>query len=49
MQSHVGFKEDRINAFVCDVVDDSLSEKISPSSVDVVTLVRPGTFYFVFN
>ncbi|KAK1577793.1 hypothetical protein Q3G72_024843 [Acer saccharum] len=38
MQSHVGFKEDRINAFVCDIVDDSLSEKIIPSSVDVVTL-----------
>ncbi|KAK0596562.1 hypothetical protein LWI29_016801 [Acer saccharum] len=36
--SHVGFKEDRINAFVCDIVDDSLSEKIIPSSVDVVTL-----------
>ncbi|KAK1578617.1 hypothetical protein Q3G72_031721 [Acer saccharum] len=39
VKSHVGFKEDRINAFVCDVVDDNLSEKISPSSVDVVTLV----------
>ncbi|KAI9161075.1 hypothetical protein LWI28_014204 [Acer negundo] len=39
VKSHVGFKEDRINAFVCDVVDGSLSEKISASSVDVVTLI----------
>ncbi|KAL5757441.1 hypothetical protein ACOSP7_020052 [Xanthoceras sorbifolium] len=39
VKSHMGFREDRINAFVFDVVDDSLSEKINPSSVDVVTLI----------
>ncbi|KAK4852461.1 hypothetical protein QYF36_024342 [Acer negundo] len=40
-ESHVGFKENRINAFVCDVVDNSLSEKISPSSVDSCYPVSP--------
>lgn len=44
MQSHVVFQEDRVNAFVCNVIDDNLSDYINPSSVDVVTLVRIGNF-----
>lgn len=40
MQSRVEFREDRINAFVCDVTVDNLLETINPSSVDVITLVR---------
>lgn len=39
MQSHVKFKEDRVNAFVYDVTVDNLLERINPSSVDVITLV----------
>ncbi|MBA0814064.1 hypothetical protein Gohar_019911 [Gossypium harknessii] len=40
MQSHAEFKEDRVNAFLCDVTVDNLLERINPSSVDVITLVR---------
>ncbi|CAM8905166.1 unnamed protein product [Rhodiola kirilowii] len=39
VKSHKDFTEDRINAFVCDVTKDDLSEKIMRSSVDVMTLV----------
>lgn len=42
MQSHSEFSEERVNAFVCNVVDDDLSRNVNPSSVDVVTLVRVG-------
>ncbi|MBA0600729.1 hypothetical protein Gorai_003929 [Gossypium raimondii] len=38
MQSHAEFKEDRVNAFLCDVTVDNLLERINPSSVDVITL-----------
>lgn len=40
MQLHAEFKEDRVNAFLCDVTVDNLLERINPSSVDVITLVR---------
>lgn len=39
MQSNVHFRGDRVNAFVCDVTNDDLSDEIKPSSVDVITLV----------
>ncbi|GMI73025.1 tRNA methyltransferase 140a [Hibiscus trionum] len=39
VKSHPEFKEDRVNAFVCDVTVDSLLERIKPSSVDVITLI----------
>ncbi|XP_044485906.1 uncharacterized methyltransferase C3H7.11-like isoform X1 [Mangifera indica] len=39
VKSHVVFQEDRVNAFVCNVIDDNLSDYINPSSVDVVTLI----------
>ncbi|KAK9282406.1 hypothetical protein L1049_005323 [Liquidambar formosana] len=39
VKSHEYFREDRVNAFVCDVIDDDLSDKIMPSSIDVVTLI----------
>lgn len=42
MQSHSEFREERVNAFVCNVVNDDLSRNVNPSSVDVVTLVRVG-------
>lgn len=42
MLSHSEFREELVNAFVCNVVDDDLSNNINPSSVDVVTLVRVG-------
>ncbi|KAH9665046.1 methyltransferase 12 domain-containing protein [Citrus sinensis] len=38
MQSHSEFREERVNAFVCNVVNDDLSRNVNPSSVDVVTL-----------
>ncbi|MBA0725937.1 hypothetical protein Golax_001796 [Gossypium laxum] len=40
VKSHAEFKEDRVNAFLCDVTVDNLLERINPSSVDVITLVR---------
>ncbi|KAL8043400.1 hypothetical protein ABFX02_09G117500 [Erythranthe guttata] len=39
VKSHSQFYENRINAFICDVVDEDLCGKILPSSVDVVTLI----------
>lgn len=39
LQIHKEFTEARINAFVCDLTVDDLSEEISPSSIDVVTMV----------
>ncbi|KAK9164888.1 hypothetical protein Scep_000079 [Stephania cephalantha] len=39
VQSHESFREDRVSAFVCDVTSEDLCEKITPSSVDVVTLI----------
>lgn len=38
VKSHSEFREERVNAFVCNVVDDDLSKNVNPSSVDVVTL-----------
>ncbi|KAG8501891.1 hypothetical protein CXB51_004658 [Gossypium anomalum] len=40
VKSHAEFKEDRVNAFLCDVTVENLLERINPSSVDVITLVR---------
>ena len=42
MQSHMDFNEDQVNAFVCDVGNDDLCDRIMPSSIDVITLVRAG-------
>ncbi|KAJ9692023.1 hypothetical protein PVL29_011222 [Vitis rotundifolia] len=39
VKSNVDFRGDRVNAFVCDVANDDLSDKIKPSSVDVITLI----------
>ncbi|CAI9093728.1 OLC1v1029280C1 [Oldenlandia corymbosa var. corymbosa] len=39
VKTHKEFTESRINAFVCDLTLDDLSERISPSSVDVVTMI----------
>ncbi|KAK8301304.1 hypothetical protein V6Z12_D04G013000 [Gossypium hirsutum] len=39
VKSHAEFKEDRVNAFLCDVTVDNLLERINPSSVDVITLI----------
>uniref|UniRef100_A0A7N0UAS2 Methyltransferase type 12 domain-containing protein n=1 Tax=Kalanchoe fedtschenkoi TaxID=63787 RepID=A0A7N0UAS2_KALFE len=39
VKSHKDFNTDRINAFVCDVTKDDLTDKILPSSVDILTLV----------
>ncbi|GMP35152.1 hypothetical protein CsSME_00007722 [Camellia sinensis var. sinensis] len=37
--SHVDFNVDQVNAFVCDVANDDLCDKMMPSSIDVVTLI----------
>ncbi|KAH7857261.1 hypothetical protein Vadar_010659 [Vaccinium darrowii] len=37
--SHEDFNEDRVNAFLCDVVNDDLCDTMMPSSIDVVTLI----------
>ncbi|XP_073002588.1 uncharacterized protein [Typha latifolia] len=39
VKHHKDFSADQINAFVCDLTVDNLSEIIEPSSVDIVTMV----------
>jgi methyltransferase-like protein 6 len=39
MQKHKDFKADRINAFVCDIASEQLTENVEPSSADIVTMV----------
>ncbi|KAG9451821.1 hypothetical protein H6P81_004725 [Aristolochia fimbriata] len=39
VQANENFRADQVNAFVCDVTVDDLSKTISPSSVDIVTLI----------
>ena len=39
MQKHKDFKPDRINAFVCDIASEQLTENMEPSSADIVTMV----------
>ncbi|KAK6914729.1 hypothetical protein RJ641_019846 [Dillenia turbinata] len=39
IQSHADFRMDQVNPFVCDVTSQNLSDKIVPSSVDIVTLI----------
>ncbi|XP_022889610.1 uncharacterized methyltransferase C3H7.11-like isoform X1 [Olea europaea var. sylvestris] len=39
VKSHSNFSEAQINVFLCDVANDDLTEKVLPSSVDVVTLI----------
>ncbi|PSR96185.1 Methyltransferase-like protein [Actinidia chinensis var. chinensis] len=39
VKSHVDFNEDQVNAFVCDVGNDDLCDRIMPSSIDVITLI----------
>ncbi|URE23625.1 Putative methyltransferase [Musa troglodytarum] len=39
LEGHKDFSADRINAFVCDLTVQTLSEIIEPSSVDIVTMV----------
>jgi len=39
LESHVDFNEDRVNAFLCDVVNDDLCDTMMPSSIDAVTLI----------
>ncbi|KAH7859058.1 hypothetical protein Vadar_030960 [Vaccinium darrowii] len=38
VKSHVDFNEDRVNTFLCDIVNDDLCDTMMPSSIDVVTL-----------
>ncbi|KAL5705995.1 hypothetical protein ACHQM5_024213 [Ranunculus cassubicifolius] len=39
VKSHEHFKEDRVNTFVCDITNDDLCEWVTPTSVDIVTLI----------
>lgn len=39
VKMHKEFSAARVNAFVCDPTDDDLTQHISPSSVDVVTMI----------
>ncbi|XP_058105966.1 uncharacterized protein LOC131249310 isoform X2 [Magnolia sinica] len=39
VKAHKDFKADQMDAFVCDLTVDDLSQKISPSSVDIVTMI----------
>lgn len=39
VQTHKDFTATRVNAFTCDLTADDLSKQISPSSVDIVTMI----------
>uniref|UniRef100_A0A5B7BJR0 Methyltransferase type 12 domain-containing protein n=1 Tax=Davidia involucrata TaxID=16924 RepID=A0A5B7BJR0_DAVIN len=39
VKMHKDFMETRVNVFVCDLTVDDLSKQISPSSVDIVTMI----------
>lgn len=39
VKAHREFTDTRINAFVCDLTSDNLSQHIAPASVDLVTMV----------
>ncbi|KAK1274776.1 hypothetical protein QJS04_geneDACA000803 [Acorus gramineus] len=39
VKAHKEFTENQVNAFVCNLTVDDLSKSISPSSVDIVTMV----------
>ncbi|KAF5748334.1 hypothetical protein HS088_TW04G00286 [Tripterygium wilfordii] len=39
VKTHKDYTENRVNAFVCDLTIDDLSRHISPSSIDVVTMI----------
>ncbi|KAG9157333.1 hypothetical protein Leryth_004974 [Lithospermum erythrorhizon] len=39
VKMHKEFSTERVNAFVCDLAADDLTQHISPSSVDVVTMI----------
>lgn len=41
VKTHKDFTENRVSAFVCDLTVDDLSEHISPSSVDIITMCPP--------
>ncbi|XP_068650237.1 tRNA N(3)-methylcytidine methyltransferase trm141-like [Aristolochia californica] len=55
VQAHENYRADQVNAFVCDVTADDLRNNISPSSIDVVTLifalssVSPGQMTFALK
>ncbi|ONL93558.1 S-adenosyl-L-methionine-dependent methyltransferase superfamily protein [Zea mays] len=39
VKKHKDFKADRINAFVCDIASEQLTENVEPSSADIVTMI----------
>ena len=39
LQKHKDFRPDRLNAFVCDITSEQLTENMEPSSADIVTMV----------
>ncbi|XP_048130000.1 uncharacterized methyltransferase C3H7.11-like isoform X2 [Rhodamnia argentea] len=39
LKSHADYKETQVSAFVCDVTEEDLCDRLGPSSVDIVTLI----------
>ncbi|XP_015689710.1 uncharacterized protein LOC102722747 isoform X2 [Oryza brachyantha] len=39
VKKHKDYRPDRVNAFVCDITSDQLTENVQPSSADVVTMI----------
>ncbi|XP_065849720.1 uncharacterized protein [Euphorbia lathyris] len=39
VKAHKDFNDSRLNAFVCDLTVDDLSKEVSPSSIDIVTMI----------
>ncbi|KAG2554861.1 hypothetical protein PVAP13_9KG576900 [Panicum virgatum] len=39
VKKHKDFRPDRLNAFVCDITSEQLTENMEPSSADIVTMI----------
>jgi methyltransferase-like protein 6 len=39
VKKHKDFRPDRLNAFVCDITSEQLTENMEPYSADIVTMV----------
>ncbi|KAL6659902.1 hypothetical protein ACP70R_002024 [Stipagrostis hirtigluma subsp. patula] len=49
VKKHKDFRPDRINAFVCDITSEQLTENMEPSSADIVTMLAPDKMPLVLQ
>ncbi|KAL6901861.1 hypothetical protein ACP4OV_004737 [Aristida adscensionis] len=49
VKKHKDFRPDWVNAFVCDITSEQLTENMEPSSVDIVTMFAPDKMPLVLQ